>query len=110
VQERPLEDSEAQVQPTDEEKLKWIGEFHDSPFAGHPGRAKSYDLLSHNHSCNSMRNDVDRYVQNCHTCQRSKPTHEKTYGLLRPVEIPEHPWQDLSMHFVVGLPESEGFK
>jgi hypothetical protein len=38
-QEHPLQISEAQVQPTDEEKLKWILECHDSPVAGHPGRA-----------------------------------------------------------------------
>jgi hypothetical protein len=56
-----------------------------------------------------MRKEVDRYVQNCHTCQRSKPTHGKTHGLLRPLELLEQPWQDLSMDFVVGLPESEGF-
>jgi hypothetical protein len=53
-QERPLEVSEAQVHPTDEKKLKWIQECHDSPVAGHPGRAKTYDLLSRNHTWNSM--------------------------------------------------------
>jgi hypothetical protein len=108
-QERPLEVSEAQVQPMDEEKLKWIRECHDSPVAGYPGRAKIYDLLSRNHSWNSMRKDVDRYVRNCHTCQRSKPTHRKTNGLLRPLEIPEQPWQDLSIDIMVGLPESKEF-
>jgi hypothetical protein len=53
-QECPLEVSEAQVQPTDEEKLKWIWEYHDSPVAGHPGRAKPYYLLSRNCLWNSM--------------------------------------------------------
>jgi hypothetical protein len=36
-QERLLEILEIQVQPTNEEKLKWIWECHDSPVAGHPG-------------------------------------------------------------------------
>jgi hypothetical protein len=36
-QEHLLEISVAQVQPTDEEKLKRIREYHDSPIAGHPG-------------------------------------------------------------------------
>jgi hypothetical protein len=98
-----------QAQLTDEEKIKRIQEYHDSPVAGHPGRAKTYDLLSRSHSWNQMKKDVDRYVRNCHTCQRSKATHRKTHGLLRPLQIPEQPWKDLSMDFMVGLPESEGF-
>ena len=101
---------ETQIIATDEDKLKWIQECHYSPVAGHPGRAKTYDLLSRSHSWNQMRKDVDRYVRNCHTCQRSKATHRKIHGLLRLLEIPEQPWKDLSMDFVVGLPESEVFK
>jgi hypothetical protein len=36
-----------------------------------------------------MRKDMDRYVPNCHTCQRSKTTHGKVHGLLRPLQILE---------------------
>jgi hypothetical protein len=53
---------EIQIQPTDQEKLKWIQECHDSPVAGHTGRAKTYDLLSQSHSWNLIRKDVDCYV------------------------------------------------
>jgi hypothetical protein len=108
-QEHPLEISNAQVQPTDEAKLKWIQECHDSPVAGHQGRAKTDNLLSRNHCWNSMRKDVDRYVHKCHACQQSHPMPGKTHRLLRPLEIPEQLWQDLGMDFIVGLPESEGF-
>ena len=48
-----------QAQPTDKEKLKQIQKCHDSPVAGHQGRAKTYDLLSRRHSWNQMRKDVD---------------------------------------------------
>jgi hypothetical protein len=40
-QECSIEVTEAHVQTTNEEKLKWIQDFHDSPVAGHPGQAKS---------------------------------------------------------------------
>jgi hypothetical protein len=40
-----LEMTKTQILPTDEDKLKWIQECHDSPVAGHPGRAKTYNLL-----------------------------------------------------------------
>jgi transposase InsO family protein len=104
-----LEISETQILPTDENKLKWIQKCHDSPVAEHPGRAKTYDQHSHSHSCNQMRENVDRYVRNCHSCQRSKATHRKTHGLSRPLQVLEHPWKDLSMDFVVGPPESKDF-
>ena len=93
----------------DSDKLRLIKEHHDSPPAGHPGRAKTLELLKRNHQWPGMRKDVDRYVCNCHTCQRSKATHQKIHRWLKPLEIPQQPWKDLSMDFVVGLPESEGY-
>jgi hypothetical protein len=33
---QPVEISETQIQPTDEDKLKWIQEYQDSPVTGHP--------------------------------------------------------------------------
>jgi hypothetical protein len=53
-----------------------------------------------------MRADVDRYTRNCHTCQGSKPNRHALFGVLRPLPIPERPWQDISMDFVTGLPWS----
>jgi transposase InsO family protein len=55
-----------------------------------------------------MRADVDRYTRNCHTCQRSKPNRHAPFGVLRPLPIPERPWQDISMDFITGLPWSDG--
>jgi hypothetical protein len=86
-----LKISETQISATDEDKLKWSQECHDSPVAGHPGRAKTDHLLSRSHYWNQMRKDVDHYVRKCHTCQRRMATHVKTHGLLRPLEVLEQP-------------------
>jgi len=56
-----------------------------------------------------MRKQVDQYVRNCHSCQRSRTSRHATFGVLRPLPVPEKPWADISMDFVVSLPESEGF-
>src|SRR5205807_7263902 len=51
--------------------LSLIQAAHDSPSAGHPGRAKTHELLSRWYVWPGMRRDIGRYVANCHTCQRS---------------------------------------
>jgi hypothetical protein len=33
---------------------------------------------------------------------------QKPIGLLKPLEVPDGPWQDISYDFIVELPESEG--
>src|SRR5205807_9973954 len=48
------------------------------------------------------------YVRSCDSCQRNKATRHKKYGLLDPLDIPNRPWEDISMDFIVGLPESGG--
>jgi len=49
-----------------------IQTHHEVPVAGHPGRSKTLELLSRNYNWPKMRQDVERFVRNCHTCRRSK--------------------------------------
>ena len=55
-----------------------------------------------------MDQEVEEYVRSCDSCQRNEATWHKKYGLLDPWEIPNRPWDDISMDFIVGLPESSG--
>ena len=43
--------------------------------------------------------NVDRYVWNCDGCRRSIIPWDKTPGLLKPLPIPERPWQHISIDF-----------
>lgn len=90
-------------------KVRLLQDHHDTPAAGHPGRAKTLELLSRKFYWPRMYRDVDRYVRNCHTCQRSRTSRHAPYGILRPLPVPEGPWQDISMDYVTGLPWSNGF-
>ena len=93
----------------DELWLQLIQEYHDTMLAGHPGRAKTYDLLDRQYYWKDMRKQVDQYVRNCHSCQCSRTSRHATFGVVRPLPVPENTWEDISMDFVVGLPECEGF-
>ena len=46
-----------------------------------------------------MVTDVDRYIWNCDGCRKSTIPRDKTPGLLKPLPIPERPWQHVSMDF-----------
>lgn len=85
-----------------------LQQHHDIPTAGHPGRAKTFEILAHRYNWPSMRKDVDQYVANCHYCHCSKALCNALPGFLKPLPMPEAPWKHNSMDFVSGLPWSDG--
>ncbi|KAG2792644.1 hypothetical protein PC111_g23370 [Phytophthora cactorum] len=48
-------------------------EYHDAPTAGHPGREKTYVLLTRDFYWNHQYKWVPKYVRACEMCQRVKP-------------------------------------
>ncbi|OMO77547.1 reverse transcriptase [Corchorus capsularis] len=56
-----------------------------------------------------MRDDVETYVNTYLVCQQDKIEQRLPAGLLEPLPIPEHPWESVSMDFIVGLPKVDGF-
>src|SRR5690606_1360734 len=86
-----------------------IRSCHDTPAAGHPGKAATYELVTRDYWWPNMRNTIDRYVRNCHTCTRIKPVRHAPYGFLKPLQAPQRRWDSLAMDFIVKLPNSEGF-
>jgi hypothetical protein len=57
------------VPPKDTLQLCIIQSHHDVPAAGHPGRAKTFDLIKRQYYWLSLWKDVECYVTNCHICQ-----------------------------------------
>ena len=53
-----------------------------------------------------MKREIAKYVAECDTCQRVKASHFKVAGTLQPLPIPSWKWEDISMDFIVGLPNT----
>ena len=48
----------------------------------------------------------ERDVHSCHMCKRAKPTR---HARLQQLEIPNRPWEHVTMDLVTGLPDDSGF-
>ncbi|KAG0161705.1 hypothetical protein PDIDSM_4973 [Penicillium digitatum] len=79
------------------------------PTVGHPGRSKTYELLSREYYWPRVYQYVSDWTKNCHTCRRITPAREVRQGILRQLPVPERAWQDISMDFITHLPLSYGY-
>ncbi len=96
------------VPDNDDLRLRILRLAHDSPNAGHPGKTKQYGLVSRAYWWPGLRNDVRRYVRNCHGCARSKGSQDKKHGLLKPLSVPDRRWAHISMDFHCQSPSELG--
>jgi hypothetical protein len=53
-----------------------------------------------------MKREIAQYVSECDTYQRINAIHLKSAGALQPLSIPSWKWDDISMDFIVGLPNT----
>jgi hypothetical protein len=56
-----------------------------------------------------VKDDVEEYVKTCLACQQNQTFNKKQARLLRPLPIPNGPWENVSMDFMVSLPPLRGF-
>ena len=91
--------------PKGKERLLLLQECHDCITAGHPGRDRTYFRLARLFYWPRMGIDVKRFVRSCDVCQRTKRGQSRS-GLLQSLPVPSQPWADISMDFIMGLPET----
>nr|GFC34885.1 transposon Ty3-I Gag-Pol polyprotein [Tanacetum cinerariifolium] len=54
-----------------------------------------------------MKRDVATFISRCLICQQVKIEHQRASGLLQPLDIPVWKWDEISMDFVTGLPQTQ---
>ena len=84
-------------------RLKIIKEHRNE---GDMGRDKTFQLVAEQFYWPSMQREVDKLVKSCRICQISKGLATNA-GLYLPLPIPEQPWTNVSIDFVLGLPRTQ---
>lgn len=62
---------------------------YEIPAAGHPRRARTYQMMSRDYHWPGMSAYIRRRVRNCYMCSRTKPNRRNRQGLLQPLPTPE---------------------
>ena len=87
-------------------KKEILKEHHDPADVGHLGQHRMQELIKRTYWWPGLKEDIKKYVQECIKCQQNKVQHQKKAGELHPLEIPEEPWQDISIDMIGPLPRS----
>jgi transposase InsO family protein len=88
-------------------RTRLIQRIHDSQIHVHPGREALYAIVARDFYWPQIGSDIRRFIANCDSCNANKAWKQRKQGFLKPLPIPERIWSDISMDFVVDLPESK---
>jgi len=95
--------------PKDEKlRVEIIWLHHNTPIAGHGGQWKTVELVTRNYWWLGITKEVKRYMEGYDQCQRIKNRAEMPAEKLRPNQVPERPWQHISVDFIMKLLVSKG--
>ena len=87
-------------------KEEILKEHHDPADVGHLGQHRMQELIKRTYWWPGLKEDIKKYVQGCVKCQQNKVQYQKRAGKLHPLEIPEGPWQDISIDMIGPLSKS----
>ena len=88
-------------------KRKVVQQFHDN-IMGHPGQWKTLELITREFYWPGMSEFIKSYIKGCAICQTTK-IRPLVKVPLKPNEIPDGPWETITMDFITDLPISKGY-
>ncbi len=81
--------------------------YHDSRVVGHPGRAKTLELILRDYWWPQMARHVGLYTRTCETFLQNKVIRRRPIGKFNPMPTPEGQWETMSMDFIIELPDPD---
>jgi hypothetical protein len=85
-----------------------LQEGHDSAFeTAHAGPKALWRRLRETYFWPRMSKDIDLYCASCDVCQKTKHRNFKSYGYLRPQDIPSAPYESISLDLIGPLSLSD---
>ncbi len=87
-------------------RTRVIHACHDSVFSGHLGKTKTLNLCRRLFYWPKMAKQIHEYIRTCPTCQSVKPTNQRPAGRIRPLEVPDGKWTDVTVDMVTDLPKT----
>nr|GEZ27925.1 RNA-directed DNA polymerase [Tanacetum cinerariifolium] len=81
-------------------------DYHQGGQGGHFGRGKTVGLIRDRFYWPNVVKDVLRIVECCWVCHLAK-SHHTNASLYTPLSVPNGPWEDVSIDFVLGLPRTQ---
>ena len=88
---------------------KLVRLHHDTPIAGHLGQWKILELLTCNYWWPGVTKFIFDYVYGCDKCQHYKNFPQPLVSKLMSPETLMELWKNISVDFIVELPEAMGF-
>src|SRR5271170_598240 len=82
---------------------------HEPLVFGHPGQYKTLEIVQGNFWWPGISIFVKNFVEGCATCQETKNITHPTREPLHPTEIPDTPFETITMDFITDLPPSNRY-
>ena len=82
-----------------------IWKLHGGGLVGHFGITKTILAIESRFYWPQLRCDIRRMIGRCSTCTMGKMTKQNT-GQYLPLSVPDSPWQEVSLDFILGLPRT----
>ena len=83
-----------------------VREAHEGGLMGHFGVKRTLDILHEHFFWPKMKHDIEKICNRCITCKKAK-SKVLSHGLYTPLPVPNEPWVEISMDFVLGLLRSK---
>ncbi|EXV01030.1 reverse transcriptase domain protein [Metarhizium robertsii] len=84
-----------------------IKEMHEHPVYGHQGIRKTLDKIRRQYDFSGIKKMVEKVVNECIQCGKSKASRHKPYGELQPLPVPTRPWESIAFDHITKLPMSK---